>query len=191
MVRILSFIVMMLTAVPLLAGDGAVSFSLGQAKNSVHGNAFFRSLHFEYLGRPNLTERWLWRTDAGAELTYSDIRQPRSWFGHTYGDPNDSVRGESAYFFLRRRFFQGSTRLQPYLDVGTGPMWSNRRVPAATSRFNMDSQFDAGVLFAPESRHAIQFGYRFSHISNGGGAGRNPGWNLHSLFIGTRFYRSR
>ena len=191
MARILSLIVMALTAVPLLAGDGDVAFSLGQAKNTFHGNAFFRSLHFEYVGRPNFTERHLWHTDAGVAVSYSDIRQPRSWFGHTYGDPNDSVRGENAYFFLRRRFFQSSTRMQPYIDIGTGPMWSNRRVPAATSRFNMNSELDLGVLLAPESRHAILFGYKFSHISNGGGAGRNPGWNLHSLFVGTRIYRAR
>ena len=187
--RLLSLIMMVVTAVPALAGDGAIAFSLGQAKNSFHGNAFFRSLHFEYAGRPSFTERRLFHTDAGVALTYSDIRQPRSWFGHTYGDPNDSVRGENAFFFLRHRFLQNSTRFQPYVDLGTGPMWSNRRVPAATSRFNMNSQFDVGILIAPESRHAIQFGYKFSHISNGGDAGRNPGWNLHSLFIGTRIYR--
>jgi hypothetical protein len=187
--RLLSFIMMVLTAVPLMAGDGDIAFSLGQAKNTKHGNAFFRSLHFGYIGHPSFTERRLWHTDAGVSLTYSDIRQPRSWFGHTYGDPNDSVRGENAFFFLRRRFFQDSMRLQPYIDVGTGPMWSNRRVPAATSRFNMNSELDLGVLFAPQSRHAIEFGYKFSHISNGGDVHRNPGWNLHSLFIGTRIFR--
>ena len=189
MVRVLSFIVTLLTAAPLFAGDGGIAFSLGQAKNTVHGNAFVRSLHFEYDGRPSFTERRLFHTDAGMSLTYSDIRQPRSWFGHKYGDPNDSVRGESALFYLRHRFFQGSTIVQPYIDVGTGPMWSNRRVPAATSRFNMNSQLHVALMIAPESSHAISIGYRFSHISNGGDVHRNPGWNLHSLFVGVRLYR--
>ena len=31
-------------------------------------------------------------------------------------------------------------------------------------------------------------GYRFSHISNGGLTGRNPGLNIHSILIGTRLF---
>ena len=76
--------------------------------------------------------------------------------------------------------------MQPYVEVGTGPMWSNRRVPAATSRFNMNSQGGVGIIFNSGSNHPLYVGYRFSHISDGGMTGRNPGWDLHSFVVGTR-----
>ncbi len=144
-----------------------------------HGHSVFRAIHFELAGRSALAQRWL-RADAGASVSYSDIRQARSWFGYRYGDPDDSVRAVSSFFFVRRQW------RMTYAELGTGPMWSNRRVPAATSRFNMDSQLGLGVILFPRSRTPLHVGYRFSHISNGGLTGRNPGLNVHSIVAGTR-----
>ena len=162
-----------------------VDFSGGGSIPNRHGRSDFRSVHFEIATHWNPIARWVRGLNAGAAVTYSDIRQPRSWFGHRDGDPDDSVRGESAYFFLRHQWRSSST-ISPYADLGTGPMWSNRRVPAATSRLNASSQLTLGVSFRPQSRLLFRTGYRFSHISNGGFAGRNPGLNVHSLFIGMR-----
>ena len=78
-------------------------------------------------------ERYLPDARAGVDIDYADVRQPRSWFGYTYGDPDDSVRAEWAHFFVRNYWRTSSTTLRPYVDIGTGPMWSNRRIPAATS----------------------------------------------------------
>jgi hypothetical protein len=70
-------------------------------------------------------------------------------------------------------------------------MWSNRRVPAATSRFNMNSQAGFGAILFARSRAPIHVGYRFSHISNGGLTGRNPGLEVHQAIIGVRVKRLR
>src|SRR5207244_6362843 len=110
------------------------------AATTWHRQASFRSSEFELIGRARFIWRFLPRADAGVSVMYSDIRQPRSWFGYRYGDPDDSVRGESAYFFLRQQWRRASS-VRPYMEIGTGPMWSNRLVPAATCRFYFHSQF--------------------------------------------------
>jgi hypothetical protein len=65
-------------------------------------------------------------------------------------------------------------------------MWSNRRVPAATSRLNMNSQAGFGAILFARSHVPLHVGYRFSHISNGGLMGRNPGIQVHQAVIGVR-----
>ena len=156
-------------------------FSRGQSPMNFHGHSSFRTIHFEFAGRSALAQRWL-KAEAGISISYSDIRQARSWFGYRYGDPNDSVRAESSFFFVRRHWQHA------YAELGTGPMWSNRRVPAATSRFNMNSQAGFGTTLFTHSRTPLRLGYRYSHISNGGLTGRNPGLNVHSIVIGTRMF---
>jgi hypothetical protein len=161
-----------------------VDLSSGKSPMNFHGRSVFRSIHFEVAGESALARRWL-HADAGASISYSDIRQARSWFGYRYGDPDDSVRAVSTFFFVRRYWNW------MYAELGTGPMWSNRRVPAATSRFNMDSQFGLGAVLFPASHLPLRAGYRFSHISNGGWTGRNPGLNVHSIIVGARVMRLR
>ena len=162
----------------------SVLLSTGRSPKNFHGHSVFRrTITFEVFGKSALAQRWL-KSDAGASISYSDIRQARSWFGYRDGDPDDNVRAVASFFFVRHGFRHA------YVELGTGPMWSNRRIPAATSRFNMNSQFGFGTtLFITRSRLPIRIGYRFSHISNGGiGSGRNPGIEVHSILIGTRIH---
>lgn len=177
-----------LMILPVIASAGDFSprefnllFSRGESPMNFHGHSNFRTIHFELAGQSALARRWL-KADAGISISYSAIRQARSWFGYRYGDPNDSVRGESSFLFVRRHWQWW------YAEIGTGPMWSNRRVPAATSRFNMDSQAGFGAALFGQSHIPLRIGYRFSHISNGGLTGRNPGLNVHSVIIGTRLF---
>ena len=168
----------------------------GKSLASWHGQATFRSIEFGIIGRSALVARVAPKVQVGASVTYSDIHQPRSWFGHLYGDGDDWVRGEWAYAFVRRAWRENAS-VRPYAELGTGPMWSNRRVPAATSRFNFNSQAGLGVqLFA--NSHPLYVVYRFSHISNlvfgprnPGKGKRNPGWDVNSVLIGTRLHRAR
>ena len=165
----------------------------GSNPSNVHGHSNFKTITFERtFAAPRIIERWshLHGLEAGAALSYHDIRQPRSWFGHTYGDPDDSVRGESLLLFLRKEW-RSSGELRPFLDLGTGPMWANRRVPAATSRFNFNSQLGLGATLFAGSRWPVLAGYRFQHISNGGATGRNPGLDVHSFFIGATIRKWR
>src|SRR5207253_11127870 len=110
----------------------------------------------------------------------------RGWFGRRSGDHADSVRALSSLFLLRRRWHAAL-----YAPIGTRPMWSNRRVPAATSPFNMDSQAGFGAILFAHGRVPLHIGYRFSPISNGGLTGRNPGLEVHQIIIGARVRRLR
>jgi hypothetical protein len=159
--------------------------SAGASPINEHGHSVFRTLQLEVTGRSKLADRWLKNVDAGVALSYSKVRQARSWFGYQYGDPDDRIRAEAAYFFLRRPWREGFST-QPFLELGTGPMWSNRRIPAATSRINFQSQLGFGLRLHADSEHPWLIGYRFAHISNGGLEGRNPGVNVHSFIVGTR-----
>jgi hypothetical protein len=158
-----------------------------------HGQSRFRTISFELLTNPHYfkryLDRWLPNARVGVDIDYADVRQPRSWFGHTYGDPDDSVRAEWAHFFVRQYWRASSNSLRPYVDIGTGPMWSNRRIPAATSKLNFNSQLGLGVVLFPAARVPLYVGYRFFHISNGGLTGRNPGLNVNGFFIGTNLRR--
>ncbi len=167
-----------------------VGLSGGKSPSNFHGHSVWRSIHFEVVGDSPFVSRWIRRASAGASISYSDIHQARSWFGYRYGDPDDWVRAVSTYFFVRKPWRDGRD-LQPYVELGTGPMWSNRRVPAATSRFNMDSQLGFGAVLFAHAHTPLRLGYRFSHISNGGLTGRNPGLNVHSIVIGARVFTRR
>ncbi|MEA2336776.1 MAG: lipid 3-O-deacylase [Thermoanaerobaculia bacterium] len=192
MVRhVLRAVLLLLLSSPAFAGD--FNIYLGNAKSDTnrHGRSRFRLISFELTGRPELLkyiDRYLPDARAGVDINYADVRQPRSWFGYTYGDPDDSVRAEWAHFFIRQYWRKSSNTLQPYADIGTGPMWSNRRIPAATSKFNFSSQLGLGVVLFPNARMPLYAGYRFFHISNGGLTGRNPGLNVNGFFIGTRVH---
>jgi hypothetical protein len=191
--RVIVALAMLLSSTAALcAGEFApreinVQFSGGQNPLNWHGRSVFRTFHFELVADSKHVTSWLPNTDAGLALSYSKVRQARSWFGYTYGDPNDHVRAETAFFFVRRHWLPTSN-VQPYFEIGSGPMWSNRRVPAATSRFNVSSQAGFGVTLFPQSDRPLMIGYRFSHISNGGTAERNPGLNVHSMLIGVRAF---
>ncbi|HEX9458513.1 MAG TPA: acyloxyacyl hydrolase [Thermoanaerobaculia bacterium] len=184
----LSVVLLLLLSSPAFAGDFNIYLANAKSETNRHGQSRFRMISFELMARPKLPrliDRYLPNARAGVDIDYSDVRQPRSWFGYTYGDPDDSVRAEWAHFFVRQ-YWRTSSNVRPYVDLGTGPMWSNRRIPAATSKFNFNSQLGLGVALFPNARTPLYIGYRFFHISNLGMAGRNPGLNVNGFFVGTR-----
>ncbi len=162
-----------------------IYLSGGKSPLNVHGRSRFRSIHFEVTGPSAFVRRWIPRSETGASVSYSDIYQARSWFGYRYGDTDEWVRGISSFFFVRRRW-RAAGEAQPYLELGTGPMWSNRRVPAATARLNFNSQLGFGAVLFANSRAPLHAGYRFAHISNGLFHARNNGLNVHSVIVGVR-----
>jgi hypothetical protein len=159
-----------------------VFLSSGTSVKDLHGQATLHSISFELAGRADWMH--LRDTDVGIALGYSQVRQPHFLFPPQDGGPKDDVKAESAYFFGRKRWTRWSS-VQPYVDVGSGPMWSNRRIPAATSRVNFQSQLTGGAIWFPHARFPIFTAYRFSHISNGGFAPVNPGVNVYSVIVGT------
>ncbi len=160
----------------------------GTSAETLHGKATLDSIQFELAGGADWMK--LRNSDVGVALAYAAVRQPHFLFPPPGGGPKDDVRAESAYFFARKRWTRW-TNVEPYVDVGSGPMWSNRRMPAQTSRVNFQSQLTGGAIWLPRSRFPLFTAYRFSHISNGGFAPRNPGINVYSLIVGTRVHLFR
>ena len=151
----------------------------GKSSTTWHGQADVQLLQIE-LGHTLSA-----RTTAAIVVGAVNLWQPRSWFGDLYGDGNESVRGVTASALLRHAWRPGS-RLRPYIEVASGPLAAEKRVPASTSRFNFMSQAGAGFVFNSAGRLPVFAGYRFLHISNGGYAPRNPGLNVSAAVIGVQ-----
>ena len=158
-----------------------VSAMGGQSGKTWHGQAKVRAIEIE-LGRTVSP-----KTDLALAITPLTFDQPRNWFGDLYGDGNEDVHAMALALRLRRKLNAGSARVQIHGDVSSGPMWSQKPVPAATSHFNFVTQFGAGVTILPASRLPVVAGYRFLHISNGGYSPRNPGLNVSSIVVGVKY----
>ncbi|HKO55935.1 MAG TPA: acyloxyacyl hydrolase [Thermoanaerobaculia bacterium] len=170
-------------AAPLLGPPERINIYLasGRSIQTWHGQANMESIQFE------LARNWSPRTELGLIVAPMNVQQPRSWFGNKYGDPDETARGAALSPMIRRRFFRNWRSFEPFAELSSGPMWTTRRVPAATSHFNFITQAGFGAVLLPRRPVGIVVGYRFAHISNGGLAPRNPGLNVHTLVIGTRF----
>jgi hypothetical protein len=156
----------------------------GKSTTTWHGQADMQLLQLE-LGH-SFSPRTVVAIVAGA----ANLWQPRSWFGDLYNDGNESVRALSASLLLRRTWLPDA-RVRPYVEVATGPLAAEKRVPAATSRFNFMSQAGAGLVFNSGGRVPVFAGYRFLHISNGGYAPRNPGLNVSTAVVGVQVRNAR
>ena len=158
----------------------SVSGTGGQSERTWHGQASVRAINFE------IAHALSPRTDVGLVVAPLSVRQPRSWFGDEFGDGDETARAISASLLLRRRFNIDSPRRHYYGEAAMGPMWSDKPIPAATSRFNFVTQFGAGIVLRPQTRFPVIAGYRFLHVSNGGYSPRNPGLNISSVVVGVR-----
>ena len=78
--------------------------------------------------------------------------------------------------------------VRPYVELGVGPFYASRSVPAAGSRFNFLIEAGAGVTIPVSLTDpwAVVVGYRLVHISNAHIYERNPGWNFHGYLLGIR-----
>jgi len=176
---------LVLALFPLTAAAQTISVygMAGQSPKTWHGQADLQAINVE------LAHALSPRTDLAFVLSPMSFDQPRSWFGDDFGDGNERVRALAASLLLRRTFNRDSSRMHVYGELGTGPMYAEKAVPASTSRFNFVSQAGVGVVLMPRSRFPLVAGYRFQHLSNGGYAPRNPGLNFSSLILGVRYGR--
>lgn len=159
--------------------DIRVYASGGKSVTTWHGQADLQAVTLE-LGR-SLSPR----TTVAIAATPMTLWQPRSWFGDQFGDGNESVRALHAALLIRRTF-RTESQLQWYVEGATGPMISEKRVPASTSRFNFITHGGAGVVLNARGRLPLLLGYRFMHISNGGYSPRNPGLNVSAAVLGVQ-----
>jgi Lipid A 3-O-deacylase (PagL). len=177
--RLALLLAVSLTASAQSFDDVRVYATGGKSTTNWHGQADLQAINFE-AGRA-LTRR----TTVGVVVSALNLWQPRSWFGDLYGDGNESVRAVSTALLLRHSW-RGDKPIRPYVEISTGPMYAEKRVPAATSRFNFVSLGGAGVTFNADGRFPFFAGYRVMHISNGGYAPRNPGLNIGAIVMGVQ-----
>lgn len=181
----------LLCAVALCADASAQTFNDvrlsvlgGKSTTSWHGQADVQALNVE-LGKAISRH-----TSLGLVFSPTQLWQPRSWFGDQYGDGNETVRAFSASL-MARHSFRVERSIQPYFELSIGPMYAEKRVPAATSRFNFVTQGGAGMTFNGQRRYPFFVAYRVMHISNGGYAPRNPGLNLSAIVAGVQLRSAR
>src|SRR5438270_11786811 len=97
-------VLLLLLCSSAFAGDFNIYLGNARSETNRHGQSRFRTISFELTGRPRLLRyvaRYLRDERAGADIDYAGVRQPRSWFGYTSGDPDDSVRAEGGHVFGR------------------------------------------------------------------------------------------
>lgn len=178
--------VLLLLSLPLLADSPsflAVSASSGQSEKNEHGQADLQALHVE-IGKAISP-----RTEVAMVIEPMQVSQPRSWFGDTFGDGNETVRAISAAALVRHRLNGDSSRAHVYGEASIGPMWADKPIPASTSRFNFATSFGLGLVLMPRGRYPLLVGYRFEHLSNGGYSPRNPGFNMSMFVVGLQLRR--
>jgi hypothetical protein len=149
----------------------------GQSHKTAHGQADVQALNIE-IGKALSP-----RTEIAFVLSPMQLWQPRSWFGDQFGDGNETVRAIAGSVLVRYRLKQF------YGEAAMGPMWSEKAIPASTSRFNFSTQLGAGVVLMPRARFPLLIGYRYRHLSNGGYSPRNPGFNISAIVLGVQMKR--
>jgi lipid A 3-O-deacylase len=85
--------------------------------------------------------------------------------------------------------FVGLPRLQPYIEGGGGPLWTDLggQVPEQPGEFNFVVWGGAGGMWLLTPQWALNIGYRFVHISNGGTRTPNSGLNFGLPFVGISY----
>jgi len=175
-------------SLPAFAGPRELNgyLSGGVSMQNWHGQARIGSAQLELVWDSKRVQRWISHTEIGTTAILSDVDQPREWDPYHFGAATNQVKAIGLELYARHLWRTGSNRAQPFLEIGSGPMWSMREVPATTSHINFQSQFALGAVFFPQSKTPLRIGWRFFHISNGVIAERNPGLNVNSIYIGTR-----
>ena len=112
----------------------------------------------------------------GAELPAFHTREPISAYGFGFTP-------KLVYTFTRWG------RLQPFLEGGGGPLWTNLggRVPEQPGQFNFLVWGGAGCAYVVTPQWSLQAGYRILHISNAGTRDPNSGLNAGMPFFGLAY----
>lgn len=88
-----------------------------------------------------------------------------------------------------RFLFKPDSRWKPYAQVGAGFLFSNKPIPVPESTtYNFIGDFGGGVMYSVSRKRAINFGYRYFHISNMNIGPLNPGYNANVFYIGYSFF---
>jgi hypothetical protein len=186
--RTLAFLVAISVSLPAFAGlhgptRKSAGASAGKSMTGVHGQGSFAMIQFE------LSRAFLAHTEVTSGVQAMFIEQPSHFF-IADGRGNEHAIALQSTLGIRHHFGAESAPTRPFIELASGPMWSDKRVPATSSRVNFYSYGAIGATFHARNGYAPYAGVRFGHISNAGiVADRNPGYNIGSIVFGVRFVR--
>ncbi|MCY7377286.1 MAG: acyloxyacyl hydrolase [Pyrinomonadaceae bacterium] len=86
--------------------------------------------------------------------------------------------------------FFAKNRLKPYAQVGAGILFTNKAVPVPQSTlFQLTGDFGGGLMYLLSEKRAVNFGYKYFHISNGNINEKinNPGFNANVFYVSYSF----
>ena len=113
----------------------------------------------------------------GAEMVYIQFQEP--FLTHGIG------------FTPKIKYtFAALNRIRPYAEFAGGPFWTDLagKIPEESSQFNFVLSAGFGVSYFLTDRAALNVGYRFQHISNGGTQYPNIGLNASLPYGGFSFF---
>ena len=86
--------------------------------------------------------------------------------------------------------FAALDRIRPYAEFAGGPFWTDLtgKIPEESGQFNFVLSAGFGVSYFLTDQAALNIGYRFQHISNGGTQYPNIGLNASLPYGGFSFY---
>jgi lipid A 3-O-deacylase len=123
-------------------------------------------------------DRWYrGQVSLGAEMVYIQFQEP--FVTHGLG-----FTPKIKYTFV------ALDRIRPYAEFAGGPFWTDLawKIPEEASRFNFVLTAGFGISYFLTDQAALNVGYRFHHISNGGTRYPNLGLNASLPFGGFSFF---
>jgi hypothetical protein len=89
-----------------------------------------------------------------------------------------------------RFIFFPQYRLRPMLGAGFGVVRHYKRVPTVEgTKFNFQADFQIGGQYMLKENKALNFGYRYYHLSNLYLFNFNPGYNVNMFFVGYSVFK--
>ena len=98
---------------------------------------------------------------------------------------SDTVGGLSA---LGRWVFATDWIVRPYVEAGLGILAGKVNLRQTDCDLNYVIEGGPGLLVLASERVAVTAGYRFQHISNGGGCDKNLGLNSSLFTVGVTYF---
>jgi hypothetical protein len=89
-----------------------------------------------------------------------------------------------------RFIFFPKYRLRPFVGSALGGSYHLKNVPIPSgTKWNLMTDFQIGGQYMLSEKKAIQFGYRYFHLSNVYLSDFNPGYNVNMFFIGYSIFK--
>lgn len=122
----------------------------------------------------------------------NEVDNPRFMPGSTTETPTrrENTFGVGINPASFRFIFFPKWRLRPQIGAGIGLTRHFNRVPTIDgTKGNVHIDFQIGGQYMISERRALNFGYKYYHLSNVYLAQRNPGYNVNMFFVGYSIFK--